>query len=67
MAAECVAVARQTSDFGVRASLLEIAQKWLDLAERSEHEGWNEALRLRATEAASMSCRTTCRTDFSAF
>jgi hypothetical protein len=52
MAAECVAVARQTSDLGVRASLLEMAQKWLDLAERSEHDGWNEALRLRAIEAA---------------
>jgi hypothetical protein len=29
-----------------------MAQKWLDLAERSEHDEWNEALRLRALEAA---------------
>jgi hypothetical protein len=29
-----------------------MAQKWLELAERSEHDGWNEALRLRALEAA---------------
>jgi hypothetical protein len=52
MAAECLAVARQTSDSGVRASLVEMAQKWLDLAERSEYDGWNESLRLRALEAA---------------
>ena len=36
----------------MRASLVEMAQKYLNLAERSEHEGWNEALRLRALEAA---------------
>jgi hypothetical protein len=29
-----------------------MAQKWLDLAELSEHDGWNEALRLRALGAA---------------
>jgi hypothetical protein len=52
MAAECLAVARQTSDSGVRASLVEMAQKWLDLAERSEYEGWNESFRLHALEAA---------------
>ena len=52
MAAECLAAARQTSDSGVRASLVEMAQRWLDLAERSEHSGWNEALRLRALVAA---------------
>jgi hypothetical protein len=34
----------------LRASLVEMAQKWLDLAE--PHDGWNEALRLRALEAA---------------
>jgi hypothetical protein len=52
MAAECLAAAKQTSDAGVRASLVEMAQKWLDLAKRSEHDGLNEALRLRALEAA---------------
>jgi hypothetical protein len=52
MAAECLALARPISDSGVRASLVEMAQKWLDLAELSEHDGWNEALRLRALEAS---------------
>jgi hypothetical protein len=52
MAAECLAAARQTFDAGVRASLVEMAQRYLDLAERSEHDGWNEALPLRAMEAA---------------
>jgi len=52
MAAECLAVAKQTADSGIRASLLEMAQKWLDLAERSQQDGWNEALRLRAIDAA---------------
>jgi hypothetical protein len=52
LAAECLAVAKQTSDFGVRASLLEMAQKWLDLAELCEHDAWNQALRLRALQAA---------------
>ena len=52
MAAECLAVAKQTCDAGVRASLLDMAQKWIDLAELSEHDGRNESLRLRALEAA---------------
>jgi hypothetical protein len=52
MAAECLAAARQTFDAGVRASLVDIAQKWIDLAERSEHGGWNEGLRVRALAAA---------------
>jgi hypothetical protein len=48
MAAECLAAARQTFDAGVRASLVEMAQRWLDLAERSEHSGCLEAPPLRA-------------------
>jgi hypothetical protein len=52
MAAECLAAAKQTYDVGVRASLLDMAQKWIDLAELSEHDGRNESLRLRAFEAA---------------
>jgi hypothetical protein len=52
MAAECLATAKQTFDAGVRASLVEMAQRYLDLAERGEYDGWNEALRLRALEAA---------------
>jgi hypothetical protein len=47
-----LALARQNSDSGVRASLLEMAQKWLDVAERYEHDRWNETLRLRALQAA---------------
>ena len=52
LASECLTLARQTSDFGGRASLLEMAQKRIDLAELSEHDAWNEALRLRALQAA---------------
>jgi hypothetical protein len=47
-----LALARDTSDFALRASLVEMAQKWLDLAELCEHDGWNEALRMRAIQAA---------------
>jgi hypothetical protein len=49
---ECLDAARKTSDLSVRSSLLGIAQKWLDEAELSEHGLWNEALRLRALQAA---------------
>jgi hypothetical protein len=52
MAAECLATAKQTFDAGIRASLVEMAQRYLDLAERCEYDGRNEALRLRALEAA---------------
>jgi hypothetical protein len=36
MAAECLAASKLTTDFRVRASLVEMAKKWHDLAERSE-------------------------------
>src|ERR1700730_9122478 len=52
LAAECLAAAKKTSDVQVRASLVEMAQKWLDLAERCEHDAWNTNLRLRALQAA---------------
>jgi hypothetical protein len=52
LAAKCLAIAKQTCDLRIRASLLEMAQRWLELAELSEHDGWNEALRLRALQAA---------------
>jgi hypothetical protein len=52
LAAECLAGAKQAADPRVRASLLEMAQKWLDRAELCEHDGWNQALRLRALQAA---------------
>jgi hypothetical protein len=74
MAAQCLAMARQASDSGVRASLVEMAQKWLDLAERSEHDEWNEAyvsapLRRQSAKSfePSASCHTSCRIDFSPF
>lgn len=52
LAAEWLTLARQTSDLPVRASLLEMAQKRIELAELSEHGTWNEVLRLRAIQAA---------------
>ena len=51
LASECLASARQTPDPLVRISRLDMAQKWIDLAERSEHDPWNRALRLRAIQA----------------
>jgi hypothetical protein len=64
------AQSRETCDSGVRASLVDMAQK----AERSEHDGWNEALRLAPLRRRSTKnfepytrCRTPCRTDFSPF
>jgi hypothetical protein len=52
MASECLALARQTSDPLVRFPRLELAQKWIELAELSEHDAWNDALRRRAIQAA---------------
>jgi hypothetical protein len=52
LAAECLTLARHTSDARVRAALLEIAQKRLDLAELGEHDAWNQTLRLRALQVA---------------
>ena len=46
MAAQCLALARQTTDLTDRAFLLEMAQKWFQLAEF----GW-EATLLRAVQA----------------
>jgi hypothetical protein len=47
-----LAIAKQASDFRIRASFVQMAQRWLDLAELSEHGEWNGALRLRAVAAA---------------
>jgi hypothetical protein len=52
LAAAYLAVAKQTSDVRARASLLEIAQQWLALAEHCEHDTWNQTLRLRALQEA---------------
>jgi hypothetical protein len=46
LAAQCLAFADQTSDFNLRAKLVAMGQKWLDLAndERGSHEldAWNK-------------------------
>jgi len=52
LASECLTLGAADFGFGVRASLLEMAQKRIDLAELSEHDAWNEALRLRALQTA---------------
>ena len=52
LASECLDLARRTSDSKIRASQLDLAQKWIDLAELSEHDPWNDGLRLRAIQAA---------------
>ena len=54
LASEYLASARQTTDPLVRISRLDMAQRWIDLAELSEHDPWNDndALRLRAIQAA---------------
>ena len=54
LASECLASARQAPDPLVRISRLDMAQRWIDLAELSEHDPWNDndALRLRAIQAA---------------
>ena len=41
-AAECLALAQRAADFNVRMSLIDMAQKWLELA--GEHPG-DQALR----------------------
>ena len=51
-ACECLAMAKQASDENSRAFLVEMAWKWLDLAELDEWDNWQKALRLRATQKA---------------
>src|SRR5438105_3476656 len=48
LAAECLSLATQVSDPKIRTSLLVMAQRLFDLAERHEQDAGNEALRLRA-------------------
>jgi hypothetical protein len=38
IAAECLASAQKTTDLAIRASLVSIAQKWLDLVERASRQ-----------------------------
>jgi hypothetical protein len=44
-------VAHGTSDIKERASLVKIALRWLDLAERAEQREWGESLRRHALAA----------------
>jgi hypothetical protein len=48
--AECLAAAKQTSNFRVRAFLVEMAWKWFDLAELDEWDNLHQALSLRAIQ-----------------
>jgi hypothetical protein len=55
LAARCLALAEQTSDLTVRAKLVAMAQKWLDLAndEFGSHEeldAWNKTFYHRAVQ-----------------
>jgi hypothetical protein len=48
LAAQCLAVAKQTDDVQVRTTLVEMAQRWFELAQRAEQESRN----LRVLQAA---------------
>src|ERR1700693_2226124 len=50
LAAECLAMAKQAGDANNRGFLVEMAWKWLDLAEFDEWDNWEKALRLRAIQ-----------------
>jgi hypothetical protein len=71
MAAQCLAIAKQTADPGIRASLVQMAQRWLELAELSERAGFKKlyvsaplTLRSDKSFARYLSCRGTCRAVF---
>jgi hypothetical protein len=49
-ACECLAMAKQASDANIRALLVEMAWKWLDLAELDEWNNWEKAWRVRAIQ-----------------
>jgi len=50
LAAERLIFAQQMADWRVRASVLGMTQRWLDLAEPSDHGALDEALRLQAIQ-----------------
>jgi hypothetical protein len=52
LAAECLTMARESSDDNIRPSLAEMAQRWLDLAELAEHGAWNKSMRRVEIQAA---------------
>jgi hypothetical protein len=54
LAAQCLALAEQTYDLNVRAKLVAMAQKWLDLANDKfgshELDAWNKTFYHRAIQ-----------------
>jgi hypothetical protein len=52
LANECLTQARQSADTQARASLIAVAQRWLDLAEIAEHDAAHESLRRRGIQRA---------------
>jgi hypothetical protein len=51
LAAKRLIFAKQMADWKIRASVLGMTQRWLDLAERREEpDAWDKALRLRAIQ-----------------
>jgi hypothetical protein len=50
LAAERLIFAKQMNDWRIRASVLGMTQRWLDLAQPSEPVALDEALRLRAIQ-----------------
>jgi hypothetical protein len=51
LATQWLAIAHGTSDIKERASLVKIALRWLDLAERAESDVWTGSLRRCAVAA----------------
>src|ERR1700730_1646054 len=49
-ACECLAMAKLASDAKNRAFLVQMAWKWLDLAELDDWDNWQKALRLRTIQ-----------------
>src|SRR5579872_3422039 len=52
LAFECLSLARQASDDRQRAPLVMMAQRWIEMAERAEHDAYSKALRYRTIQAA---------------
>jgi hypothetical protein len=72
LATQRLIFAKQMADWKIRASVLGMTQRWLDLAEhRKEHDASDKALRLRAIQRRSVesfehsiNCHKSCRTGF---
>jgi hypothetical protein len=50
-ACECLEMAKRASDANIRALFVDMAWKWLDLAELDEWDNWEKALRRSAIQA----------------